>query len=180
MRSLSNLDLGLVHLYTGSGKGKTTAAAGLAVRALGAGKTVIFCQFLKGRPSCELGGLEKLGAEVIRAECGTKFMFEMNECELGELKRVHKLCFDKISAKIMDSGADMVVLDEVIDAVNAGLIRESHLLELIKRRPARIELVLTGRGPGEELIGLSNYFTEFVMRKHPYNDKVPARRGIEY
>lgn len=180
MSGLSGLDLGLVHLYTGCGKGKTTAAAGLAVRALGAGKTVIFCQFLKGRPSCELEGLEKLGAEVVRAECGAKFMFEMDERELDELKRGHKLCFDEISAKIMCCAADLVVLDEIVDAVNAGLIEESDLLELIKRRPARIELVLTGREPGDRLIDVSDYFTDFVMGKHPYNDKIPARRGIEY
>lgn len=180
MNGLSDLDLGLVHLYSGDGKGKTTAAAGLAVRALGAGKTVMFCQFLKGRNSCELEGLGKLGIKVVRAECSAKFMFELSEIELDELKRGHKLCFDKISAQIMASEADLVVLDEILDAVNAGIIAESELVELIKRRPPHVELVLTGRNPCADLIGLSDYFTEFVMRKHPYNNKIPARLGIEF
>lgn len=170
---------GMVHLYTGDGKGKTTAAAGLAVRALGAGRDVIFCQFLKGRHTCELDGLEKLGAKIIRAECGAKFIFEMNESEREELKRNHIICFDKIFLRAMDFDG-VLVLDEVVGAVNAGLIEEKRLLGLINGRSSGLELVLTGRDPSDALIGAADYHTDFVMRKHPYNDGIPARRGIEY
>lgn len=181
MCSLSGLEQrGLTHLYTGDGKGKTTAAAGLAVRALGAGKSVLFCQFLKGRESCELAGLQALGAELLRAKCGSKFIFQMDEREREALANDHRLCFDEVISRVSGGKTDVVILDEIIDAVNEGLVPENDLLRLIRNRPANVELVLTGRNPGADIVDASDYHTDFVSVKHPYQNGIPARRGIEY
>lgn len=181
MCSLSHLEPhGLVHLYTGDGKGKTTAAVGLAVRALGAGKSVMFCQFLKGRESGELSGLETLGARLLRAECGEKFVFQMDEREREKLAHNHRLCFDEVKRRVFGGEADVVLLDEIIDAVNEGLVPEKDLLELVGGRPAKVELVLTGRNPGGNIVAAADYHTDFVCVKHPYQNGVRARKGIEY
>lgn len=181
MNSLSALEpLGLVHLYVGAGKGKTTAAAGLAVRALGAGKSVLFCQFLKGRESGELKGLKTLGAVLARAKCGGKFLFQMSGEEREQLKHDHEDCFGEAMRRVLAGGFDVVVLDEIIDAVNAGLIPEKTVLSLIKKRPAGVELVLTGRDPSDAFCEAADYHTEFICKKHPYGCGVSAREGIEY
>lgn len=185
MNSLSGLEhaagkKGRIHLYTGDGKGKTTAAAGLALRALGAGKTVLFCQFLKGGESGELAGLKQLGAQLIRAKCGKKFMSQMNEDERRRLAGEHKLCFSRISKLVFENAADVVVLDEVVDAVNGGLIEQKELIELIDGRPESMEIVLTGRNPSEKLISAADYQTDFICKKHPYQCGIPARKGIEF
>lgn len=181
MNGLSGLEhKGLVHLYTGSGKGKTTAAAGLAARALGAGKTVLFCQFLKGGESGEVDSLERLGARILRAKRGLKFTFQMNDAEHEQLTRDHALCFREICGRVLADEADVVVLDEAVDAVNLGLIPEDGLLSLISGRPAGVELVLTGRKPSAAICGAADYHTDFVCVRHPYDHGVPARKGIEY
>jgi len=181
MNSLSGIEQkGLVHLYTGGGKGKTTAAAGLAVRAMGAGKAVLFCQFLKGSESSELKGLETLGSKIIRAKKCEKFIFQMNQEELEQLKQDHEECFAEIERLILSDGIDVAVLDEAVDAVNLGLIREDRLLDLIAARPAHMEIVITGHEPGENIKYAADYETDFVCVKHPFHNGIAARRGIEY
>lgn len=171
---------GLVHLYCGDGKGKTTAAVGLCVRALGAGIPVLFCQFLKGRVTAEAAPLEKLGAAVMRAECCGKFVSQMTESELDELCRMHAEFLIKTRGLAESGRFGLVALDEVIDAVNCGAVALRELLALIENRPHGTELVLTGRDPKPELAELADYHTEFVCRRHPYECGTAARRGIEY
>lgn len=181
MNGLSNLEhAGCVHLYVGDGKGKTTAAAGLAARAAGAGKAVLFCQFLKGRATSELASLEKLGIKVMRAKCGTKFVFQMDEDERAQLEKDHADCFREICEAVLTGKAEVIILDEVVDAINCGVIPESGVLKLIAERPSGVELILTGRNPSDALIDASDYYTEFTARKHPYSNGLPPRKGIEY
>ena len=181
MNSLSGIEhKGLVHLYTGGGKGKTTAAAGLAVRALGTGKTVLFCQFLKGLASGELKGLQLLGAKILRAKVCGKFVSQMDNDELALLKKDHEECFLEASSLILSGGIDVAVFDEAVDAVNLGIICEDRFFELIAKRPAHVEIVITGHKPWENLKRLADYETDFVCAKHPFDKGVPARRGIEY
>ena len=181
MNSLSGIEhKGLVHLYTGDGKGKTTAAAGLAVRALSAGKTVLFCQLLKGFESGELAGLQMLGAKILRAKACGKFVSQMDNDEIELLKKKHEECFDEASRLILSGGIDVAVLDEAVDAVNLGIIREDRLLELIVSRPAHVEMIITGHKPQESLKRASDYETDFVCVKHPFDKGAPARRGIEF
>lgn len=180
MSTLEPRDTGLVHLYTGDGKGKTTAAIGLAVRVLGSGRHVLFCQFLKGRDTCELKPLATLGAGIRRAKCGTKFMHQMTEDERAQLALDHCSCFDAAVEEILSGQVDLAVLDEVVDAVGCGLLGLEQLLRLLQSRPAHVELVLTGRNPPPALQEAADYHTDFVCRKHPYQRGVCARRGIEY
>ena len=183
MISLSALEpnqKGLVHLYTGNGKGKTTAAVGLAVRALGSGMRVLFCQFLKGRDTGELAPLEQLGASVLRAKSGCKFLSQMNKQERAALACGHCDCLQAAAAQIYDGAFDLLVLDEVVDAVNAGLVDENALLTLLRERPGYVEVVLTGRNPSPALCEAADYHTDFVCRRHPYEKGIAARRGIEF
>lgn len=171
---------GLVHLYVGDGKGKTTAAVGLAARFLGRGGKVLFCQFLKGRPTGELEPLERLGAVVLRAATCGKFVSRMNEEELRALRESHGICLAR-AAEIAAAGTcGLVVLDEAVDAVNCGAIAQEALMALLERRARGVEIVLTGRDPAPALVEAADYHTEFQRRRHPYDRGIPAREGVEY
>ncbi|MDZ4167986.1 MAG: cob(I)yrinic acid a,c-diamide adenosyltransferase [Coriobacteriia bacterium] len=170
---------GLVHVYTGDGKGKTTAAVGLAVRAAGAGMRVAFVQFVKGGArSSELGALERLGVRVERpAERSTGLL---GPGLTGEDYSAAAEAW-KIAREIIGSGGyDLVVLDEIDVAVAYGLVSEADLLVALTSRPTEVEIVCTGRGASEALIAFADLVTEMVMRKHPYEHGIPARRGIEF
>ncbi len=169
---------GMVHLYVGDGKGKTTCAAGLAVRALGCGLRVLFAQFLKGRASGELEPLGRLGADIVRAKAGEKFTFQMTPEELEASRAEHTAVLARIAGMLQNY--DLVVLDEVVDAVNASLVPAEDLLALLRGRPDGVEVVLTGREPDARLAGLCDYHTLFSCIGHPYHKGVTARRGIEY
>ncbi|MDR2908412.1 MAG: cob(I)yrinic acid a,c-diamide adenosyltransferase [Oscillospiraceae bacterium] len=170
----------MIHLYTGNGKGKTTAAAGLCVRALGRGKRVLFAQFLKGRGSGELGSLRRLGATVMLAKTGEKFLFQMNGEERAATQKEHLAAFGEVRDKALCGRYDLAVLDEVVDAAVLGLIPLEGLLCLAKDCPPGMELVLTGHNPPEELAAICDYHTDFVCKSHPYSRGVTAREGIEY
>lgn len=169
--------IGLVHLYTGNGKGKTTAAAGLALRALGYSWRVLFCQFLKATPSGETAGLEQLGAELLRASCIPKFSWTLTEEERKLQTDSHTACLSEVVSRQADY--DLIVLDEVVDAVNCGFLPLGNLVTMIESRPPWQELVLTGRSPAEPLVKLADYHTDFVCLKHPYERGIAAREGIE-
>lgn len=170
--------IGLVHIYTGDGKGKTTASVGLAVRAAGAGKRVLFLQFLKGRPTGELVSLKKIGVSVVRSEAVTKFVPYMNEQELKECRQSQEAVFNEIKSRI--NSVDVVILDEVIGAISSGMISLGETIELIKSRPAGTEIVLTGRDAPQKLIEIADYVSEIKSVKHPYDKGITAREGIEY
>lgn len=179
---MSDLDqkLGLIHLYVGDGKGKTTSAAGLAVRALGAGETVLFCQFLKGRATSEIASLEKLGAVIRRAKTSEKFFFQMDDREKAETTAAHGACLAETAKDAVSGAYRLIVLDEAVDAVNCGAVELSALLDLLRNRAPGVEIVLSGRNPAPEIVEAADYFTEFVCRKHPYQKGIAAREGIEY
>ena len=174
------MNKGLVHIYTGGGKGKTTAAIGLLIRASGAGMKTLFCQFMKGRDTAELGPLRRLGAEVIRTDAVKKFIPFMSEDEKKECVKSHQLCYNKVKEKIRSGEYDLVVLDEVMSALSYGFINQEDLCRLIRGRPPHVELALTGRNAPEELLELADYVSEIQEKKHPYQQGIPARRGIEY
>jgi cob(I)alamin adenosyltransferase len=182
MIALSGLEQkGCVHLYVGDGKGKTTAAAGLAARFLGGDLGgVLFCQFLKGRPSGEVESLRRLGAEVRRPKSGGKFYSAMDEGERAALRASHAACLDDAAEAAREGGVGLLVLDEVVDAVNLGVIPEGALLSLLANRHPSVEIVLTGRNPSPAIIDAADYHTEFACRCHPYQKGLAARAGIEY
>lgn len=185
MTGLSNLEptdekRGLVHLYVGDGKGKTTAAAGLAMRFLGGGGTVLFCQFLKARPTGELAPLRTLGAEVRRAKTGERFFFQMDEGERAQVRESHARCLADTARDAAAGRYGLIVLDEVVDAVNCGAVELSALLGLLRDRDPACEVVLTGRNPDPAIVAAVDYHTEFICLAHPYQRGVPSRSGVEY
>lgn len=169
---------GLVHIYCGDGKGKTTAAMGLAVRAAGNGLKVLILQFLKNGKTGELAALEKLETvDVMRGKGGMKFTFRMNEAEKAEALRVHM----ENLQKVMDlaENYDMVILDEAIGACGCGLLDKELLCRFIDNRPENLEVVLTGRNPAQELLDRADYISEIKKIRHPYDKGIQARGGIE-
>jgi cob(I)alamin adenosyltransferase len=170
---------GLIHIYAGSGKGKTTAAVGLCVRAAGRGKQVIFAQFLKTQDTGELYSFEKLGITVIRSTLRLGFTNTMDDTA----KRLCGEEQEKILKEILDrlprEKADLLVLDEVLDAVNINMLDEVKLRSLITNKPADLEIVLTGRNPASWLIEAADYISDVRKVKHPYDRGIKARIGIE-
>ena len=172
--------MGLVHIYCGDGKGKTSTAAGLALRALGAGFSVVFAQFLKNGKSGEIAALSAFpGATVIASEKIEKFSVAMNAEEKSACRGIHADIFKRCAGLCAAGVCDVLILDEIIAAVNAGLFDEDALAGFLKNRPPRVEVVLTGRNPSQTLIGLADYVSEIKKIKHPYDRGVTARDGIE-
>ena len=157
---------GLLHLYYGDGKGKTTAAMGLALRAMGSGKRVVILQFLKGGKSGEVPLLEQLGAKVYRGKAGQKFVFQMNEAEKEATRQLQNA---NLTAAMADP-ADLLILDE------AGSAWELDGLE----RPAEQECVLTAHAAPQWMLDAADYATEMKCHRHPYQRGISARQGIEY
>ena len=165
----------MVHLYHGEGKGKTTAAVGLSVRAAGAGLKVVFVQFIKAGYTSELANLETLGITVIRPSGKSKFASKMNDEELKDLKKVHdKNLEDAILLK-----PDLLILDEACAAVRYGCVDEMIIKSAIEYGRDK-EVVLTGRNPAQWMLDGADYITEMKCIKHPLKNGVKARLGIEY
>lgn len=171
---------GLIHIYCGDGKGKTTAAVGLAVRCAGRGNKVLLVQFLKSRDSGELYSLAKLpDIEIMRGKESKKFTFQMNEEEKHALLIEHNKMFEQVLAKIKNGGYSLLILDEVIGALNAKVFEMPKLIEFLRHKPENLEVVLTGRNPAPELVEIADYVSEMLKVKHPMDKGIMAREGIE-
>ena len=173
---------GLTHIYTGDGKGKTSCAMGMALRAAGNGLSVNIFQFCKTEPSGELKSLALLpGVTLTRAQVEThKFAWDMDAEEKAQWDDAQQALFDEACEACVDGRCDLVILDEVLGAVRERAIDEAQLSYLIGHRHKGVELVLTGRNASPALIAKADYVTEMRMVKHPYTEGIPARRGIEY
>jgi cob(I)alamin adenosyltransferase len=168
---------GLIHVYTGDGKGKTTAALGLALRAAGQGLKVIIIQFLKGDPNCgeHLFASKYHPFEIVQFTSGNCFTLPEEQLR----KDVDKT-FAFTEETINSGNYQMVILDEIFVAFNRKLLESSQIIELIRRKPDSVELVLTGRKAPPEIIDLADYVTEMQMIKHPYTNGIKGRKGIEF
>lgn len=173
---------GLVHIYTGDGKGKTTASVGLAVRAYGSGLRVLFIQFLKGRDTGELHVLDQLGPRlsIRRQDEVKKFIWEMNEGERAELRSSVGSLFDYARSAVSGGDWDLVVIDELMGVISIGMLRIDEVLSLIKEKAEPLELVLTGRNAPQELIEAADYVSEIKAVRHPFEKGITARKGIEF
>jgi len=174
---------GLVHIYTGEGKGKTTAAVGLAVRAAGQGLSVLFVQFFKedSAPSGEKEFFRKQGSSIELIRSNSRHpMFTGAKTDLAEVKASVVQTFSLAKEKAAGGGVDLLVLDEVLSAVNGGWISVGEMIEFLGSRPPHLEVVLTGRNAPVELVQGADYVTEMLKIKHPYDCGVPARKGIEF
>jgi cob(I)alamin adenosyltransferase len=169
--------LGLVHLYIGDGKGKTTASVGLALRAFGRDKKVIFSQFLKSGITGELKPLEKLGIKVIRSTKNFGFTHLMDEKTKNECMEERKNIVNRIYEALELEKIDLLVLDEILDALNTDMLPEETLRSLVENK--ELELVISGRNPPSWLLERADYISEVKKIKHPFDKGVNARIGIE-
>ncbi len=172
---------GLTHVYCGDGKGKTTAAIGLGVRACGSGKQVLLVQFLKGNSSGELSVLKDLTHfSIMPAPDNIKFTFQMTPRELEETALLCVTQFCSAVSQVHAGDCDMLILDEVFGAIHCNLLANEMLTDFIKNKPPKLELVLTGRDPAPEILVLADYVSEIKKVKHPFDRNIPARKGIEF
>ena len=175
---------GLIHIYTGDGKGKTTAAAGLAVRAAGSGQRVLFVQFFK-EDSAESG--EKTFfrerapdlVRVLRSNCRHPFFTGKATDEEG-LRRAIRETFEMVRDEVGRGGVDLLVLDEIMAVLNGGWLEMEELRSFLEGRPEGLEVVLTGRNAPSELVSMADYVTEMLKIKHPFDRGRGARRGIDF
>lgn len=167
---------GLVHVYTGDGKGKTTAALGLAMRAAGQGFRVAFIQFIKGEPCGEhiFASLHN-AFDIVQISTGDSFK-KTNE-QLGTEAQQTLAYAEK---EMLSGNYDLVVLDEICVAISKGLITIEQAIDLLDKKPNSVELVLTGRNAPSSIIKRADLVTEMLMIKHPFVNGNGARRGIDY
>ncbi len=171
---------GLIHYYYGYGKGKTTAAFGLAARALGRGMRVVAVQFLKSEPSGEVDFFANIeGMTILRGKAGGKFAFQMNEEEKRQTLAIHAGHFDEALKAVAAGQCDLLILDEVSDAIKLGLMGEEKLFDFLRNKPDTLEVVMTGHDAIPDFIALADYATEMRKEKHPYDRGIAARTGIE-
>ena len=170
---------GIIQIYTGNGKGKTIAAFGLTIRALGRGLKVCFIQFLKGNETGE-GSVSFLkdayGFEF--ASYGTGKFIESKPTEEDYLEA--KRAFSHSKESILSNKYDIVILDELAQAIKLGLLELEDVMDLLKKKPRNVELVITGRDADPKLIELADLVTEMKKIKHPYDKGFKAREGIEF
>ncbi|HHU62837.1 MAG TPA: cob(I)yrinic acid a,c-diamide adenosyltransferase [Clostridiales bacterium] len=176
------MEKGYIQVYTGDGKGKTTAALGLAFRAIGGGFKVIMIQFLKGRDTGELHSIEYVRPhfEIYRFCQCKEFFWHLSDIERNELKDDMQRGLAFIKNILENNMCDLLILDEIIGAVNNGLLQESTLCHLLDQKPQGMEVVITGRDVPKLLAKKADLITEMKQVKHYMNKGVKARKGIEY
>lgn len=176
----------MIHLYFGNGKGKTTAAVGLSFRYSGAAKPVVFSQFLKGGSTGEIAQLERFEIPVFRQSKKMPFTFQMTDEQKSLCAAEQKSIFDSASAEAVRRTPCLFVLDEIIDALETGLLERAPVENFLRQQKpagegaAVCEIVLTGHSAPEWLLQYADYVTEFKKIKHPYDEGTPARRGVEF
>jgi cob(I)alamin adenosyltransferase len=172
------LEQGLVQIYTGEGKGKTTAALGLALRALGRGLKVYMLQFLKGEDTGELHAGRLFGDKFVIEQTGLKGFIHRGKIDPRDVHRAKEAL--KLARTVLTSGDyDLVILDEIIVALYFELISLHEVAELLQNRAPQVEVVLTGRYAPPELVEIADLVTEMKNIKHYYQAGVAAREGIE-
>lgn len=173
---------GLIHVYTGDGKGKTTAAFGLAVRALGHKKRVAIFSFLKDSKTKygEMKAFEKLFPKLLYIRFENKTPLFDKSVTVESLQESVTQSFEKAVAMIKEGDFDVVIFDELNICLKYKLLDKEKVIDFLKNKPEHLEVVFTGRDAIPELIELADYVTEMKMIKHPYTKGIKARKGIEF
>ena len=174
------LEQGLTHVYTGNGKGKTSAALGLALRAAGRGLRVLLVHFMKG-PSFSYGedvSLSKV-AGVTQVRFGTDHFVDPKNPDVAD-KEAAQVALAFLKFQLSSGFYDVVIADELNVAVAFGLVSEDEVVELIKSKPPKVELVITGRYATDNIKSMADYVTVFEEVKHPFQQGINAREGIDY
>ena len=171
---------GLIHIYCGNGKGKTTTGMGLCARAAGFGYKVLIYQFMKDNSTSERAVLN-LSENITFLEglSKEKFSFHMTEEEKAEHRAFYESQLHMVTQKAVDEHFDVLFLDETVYAIRSGLLSEDLVLEFLKNKPEHLEVILTGQDPSPALIEAADYVSEIKKIKHPFDKGMPARKGIE-
>lgn len=176
-------DRGLIHIYTGEGKGKTTAGLGLCLRAAGSGMKVLIARFLKTNDSAELNALGKFDNVDLVANDKT-FGFSKTWKNDPEKKAkatdYYSHMLDEALRQAVEGDYDLLLMDEIIASVRLEVVDKDKLLGFLKHKPEKLEVVMTGRNPIPELIELADYVSEIKKVKHPFDQGIMAREGIEF
>ena len=172
------MEKGYIHVYTGNGKGKTTSAIGLGIRAAGAGLKVHMLQFMKGRRYSELDSIEKIENFTYSQHGRDEFVNKQNPEKVDI--NLAKEGFSLAKKLIKSEKFDMIILDEINVAVDFNLIDIKDLMKLTENKPEKLELVLTGRFAHAEIQRIADYVTEMLEIKHPYQHGIQARKGIDF
>lgn len=171
----------MVHVYHGDGKGKTTAAMGLAIRSAGVGNLVVIVQFLKGSPTGEIEVLSRIPEiTVLRNQEDLGFVKWMTEEEKKQAEMMHNINLMQAIELINQGKCDLLVLDELASTYNYGLVDQNMVQTLLEMRPKDLEIVITGREPAQLFIDHADYITEMKKIRHPYDNGTPARKGVEF
>ena len=174
------MNKGLIHIYEGDGKGKTTACVGLSVRCAGSGRKVIFSQFMKDNKSSELNILKQIdNITVILCDKTFGFSFNMTPEQKKEAKEVFNEYLRKVTKEAVDTNADMLVMDELIATYNLDFVDHEFFIDFLKNKPEGLEVVMSGREPQKELVDLADYVSCVKKVKHPFEQGIPARVGVE-
>lgn len=176
---MSKLNKGYVQIYTGNGKGKTTAAIGQAVRAAGFGLKTYIAQFMKEYPYNELNSLTYLKEWItIEQFCGDDFVYRKELPDKNEIDKARR-GLAKAKAKMLSGNYDIIILDEICVSIYFGLFNDEEVLTFIKQKPGNVEIILTGRYCPDKLLERADLVTEMKEIKHYYQDGVLSRKGIE-
>ncbi len=171
---------GLIHIYCGDGKGKTTCGMGLCCRAAGAGRRVLIYQFMKDGRGNERKVLERLpNVTFANEERGIRFSFQLDEEEKKAEKARYLREFADITDMVRRGKYDVLFLDEILYAIASGLMDEQVLTEYLDQKPEGLEVILTGRNPSDAIKSRADYISEIRKEKHPYDRGISAREGIE-
>ncbi|HEY4787739.1 MAG TPA: cob(I)yrinic acid a,c-diamide adenosyltransferase [Bacteroidales bacterium] len=169
---------GYIQVYTGNGKGKTTAAFGLALRAVGAGKKVFFAQFVKGKVYSEVKAVLNYLPAISIKQFGLECFIRRNPTQ-ADIDMARK-GFEEVSGIILSGMYDVVILDEANIALYYNLFSEEELIQLLKKKPLKTEIIITGRYAPQEIIEIADLVTEMKEIKHYYTKGIEARVGIEF
>jgi cob(I)alamin adenosyltransferase len=174
---MSPVRRGLLLVNTGNGKGKSTAAFGIAFRAIGHGLRVSILQFIKGKwKTGELESARRIGLEIIPT--GKGFTWESKNLE--EDKALMCEAWSMASKKILSGQYDLIILDELNYVLGYGYLPADEVIRCLQKRPAHVHVVLTGRNAPDEIISIADCVTEMREIKHPYRNGIPAQKGIDY
>ncbi len=171
--------MALIHIYCGDGKGKTTASVGLAIRALGSNMKVVFCQFFKNGNSCEINALQTFENLIYKkSDKDFPFFSVMTDGQKSQAKDHFSALFNEVIS--VSNECDMIIFDEIISTYNFNFLDKKDVIDKIKNASKTCEIVLTGRNPADELCQIADYISFVKKIKHPYDEGISARKGIEF